>query len=351
MFIWKKCKIFADCKIRDALETINKQGLRIALVVDKQDYLLGVITDGDIRRALLNGAGLEDSVFNVMNKNPITAEKNFSRASLVEQMNELDILSIPILDGKKLIGLETLKENIENESKRDNPVFLMAGGFGKRLRPQTNECPKPMLLVGDRPILEIIVRRFIKAGFWNFFISTHYKSKMISDHFGDGTSLGVSISYIEEEKPLGTGGSLGLLPDDLPDELPLFVMNGDLLTEVDFLQLLDFHNKSNAIATICVREFEYQVPYGVVTGDGSTVVSIEEKPIHRFSVNAGIYVVSQKVIGTIDRDIKIDMPTLLESKINDSQSVAMFPLYEYWLDIGRLDDLKKANKDVYTLPK
>jgi NDP-sugar pyrophosphorylase family protein len=225
----------------------------------------------------------------------------------------------------------------------------MAGGFGTRLRPLTDNCPKPMLKVGDKPILEILVRSFIKAGFVNFYISTHFMPEQIHEYFGNGSGLGVNIVYVHEDSPLGTGGALGLLPDDLPKNLPLIMINGDVLTTVDFKRLLTFHNENQADATMCVREYDYQVPYGVINGEGNKITSMVEKPIQRFFVNAGIYIVSPKVIQSVPANHKIDMPTLLEQHMQKTDNILMFPIHEYWLDIGRMDDFKRAQMDIYTL--
>lgn len=346
---WSSVKVTPSSSIRDALEIINNEALRIALVVDEEDHFLGVITDGDIRRGLLKGHGIEASVLSVMNSSPITAAIGTGRQELIKKMNQFDILSIPILEGKKLVGLETLHDALTDKKVKENPVFIMAGGFGTRLRPLTDTCPKPMLKVGDKPILEILIRRFIEAGFRNFYISTHYMPELISEYFGDGSSLGVNITYIHEESPLGTGGALGLLPKKLPEELPLIMMNGDVLTKVDFERLLDFHNEHNADATMCVREYDYQIPYGVVNGEGGKITSMVEKPVQRFFVNAGIYVLSSQIVRSVATSQKIDMPTLLEQHRVTRDNILMFPIHEYWLDIGRMDDFKRAQNDIYGL--
>lgn len=342
-------KVLPENTIRDALEIINNEALRIALVVNESDELLGVITDGDVRRGLLKGKGLLEPASCVMNTSPITASLSTSRQELIDKMNQLDLLAIPIVEGKKLVALETLHSALTEKTVKKNPVFLMAGGFGTRLRPLTDTCPKPMLKIGDTPILEILIRRFIEAGFCNFFISTHYMPELITRYFGDGSSLGVNISYIHEETPLGTGGALGLLPDDLPEDLPLLMMNGDVLTKVDFEQLLEYHNCRNADATMCVREYDYQIPYGVVNGESGKITSMVEKPIQRFFVNAGIYVLSQHVVKSVGHNQKIDMPTLLEQHRVERDNVLMFPIHEYWLDIGRMDDFKRAQVDIHNL--
>ncbi|HHP0494754.1 nucleotidyltransferase family protein [Vibrio harveyi] len=346
---WQKTLISESSTIKQALEIINSEALRVAVVVDQDKKLLGMITDGDIRRGLLNELVLTDSVAKVMNSKPITAKKGTSKEHLVELMEKKQILSVPLLDeDKKVIGLETLHSALSKD-KYLNPVFIMAGGFGTRLRPLTDHCPKPMLKIGDKPILETVIRNFIKAGFVNFYISTHYMPEQIHQHFGDGSDLGVNISYVHEDTPLGTGGAIGLLPEDMPRDLPLIMINGDVLTKVDFQRLLNFHMENNADATMCVREYDYQIPYGVINGEGNRITSMVEKPIQRFFVNAGIYVVSPVVIQSVPENHHIDMPTLLEQHMNKRNNVLMFPIHEYWLDIGRMDDFNRAQTDIYTL--
>jgi len=345
---WKHVLISPDRSIREALEIINNEALRVALVVDNEGQLLGVITDGDIRRGLLKNLSLTAEVRFVMNSNPIVATIEASKKELTELMSHNGILSVPIVDNGIIVGLETIS-SVAINAKHNNPVFIMAGGFGTRLRPLTDHCPKPMLKVGDKPILETVLRSFIKAGFSNFYISTHFLPGVIHQHFGDGSKFGVNITYIHEENPLGTGGALGLLPEDLSEDLPLVMINGDVLTNIDFQRLLAFHNDNNAEATICVREYDYQIPYGVITGEGNKIVSMVEKPIHHFFVNAGIYVVSPSIFKSVPKNYRIDMPTLLEGFMNTNQGVLMFPIHEYWLDIGRIDDFKRAQQDIYSL--
>ena len=256
--------------------------------------------------------------------------------------------AIPLVDRGKLVGLETQKSLNSMPVKKGNPVFIMAGGFGKRLRPLTNNCPKPMLKLDKRPMLEILLTRFVNLGFSNFYISTHYMPEVISDYFGDGSKWNVKIQYVYEKYPLGTGGALGLLPDDVGD-LPIILINGDILTTVDFVKILDFHEKNTAEATLCVRKYEYQVPYGVVSGDGLNVKSMEEKPTHEFFVNAGIYVVNREVKNLCERGEHMDMPRVLEKLVTNAKEVLMFPVHEYWLDIGRPDDYRRAQIDVLGL--
>lgn len=344
---WKNILVKPEQPILEALQIIDSESLRTALVVDEEFHLLGVVTDGDVRRGLLKSLSLSSPVSSVMNTQPLTAKLGTPRKELVKYMEEKQLLAIPLLDGEKVAGLETL-QRVGQQSKYQNPVFLMAGGFGTRLKPLTDNCPKPLLKVGDKPILEILLDSFIRAGFVNFYISTHYLPDMIRSHFGDGSKWNVKITYVHEEIPLGTGGALGLLPDSAP-KLPLILINGDVLTNVDFERVLEFHNKHNSAATMCVRDYEYQVPFGVINGDGNKIISMVEKPIQRFFVNAGIYVVSPEVWRSVEQNSRIDMPSLLEQFIAKSSNVLMFPIHEYWLDIGRIEDYNRAQVDIRNL--
>ena len=221
-------------------------------------------------------------------------------------------------------------------------AIILAGGFGRRLHPLTEDTPKPLLKVGSQPILESIIGRFIKAGFHNFYISTYYKAEMIREYFGDGSSLGINIKYVNEEKPLGTAGSIGLLPKNL-SKLPIIMMNGDVLTKVNFEHLLNFHREQDSIATMCIREYDVQIPFGVVKIKEQQVENIEEKPIQKFFVNAGIYVFEPELVNKVNPNTHIDMPNLLEKQIKEGRSVSIFPIHEYWLDIGHMKEYESAH--------
>lgn len=341
---WRNVTLKQTDTMRSAIEVLNKESLRIVLVVDKEGRLLGTVTDGDVRRGLLKHLTMDTMLSELMCKDPTTATIHESRDTNIKKMKDLDILQIPILDDEnKVVGLETLQSLLE-KTKYDNPVFLMAGGFGKRLSPLTDHTPKPLLKIGSKPILETILEQFISAGFYNFYISTHYKAEMVREHFADGSKWNVSIKYIHEEKPLGTAGALGLLPTNLLG-LPVLMMNGDLLTKVDFEQLLKFHEENNGDATMCVREYDFQVPYGVIKAKDNYITSIIEKPVHKFFVNAGIYVLSASVQNSIDGLSYLDMPHMLESKIKEGGKVNMFPVHEYWLDIGHMEQFNQAQHD------
>lgn len=338
---WDSTLVAPDVTLSQAIAIMDKSALRIAIVVDDQRRLLGTLTDGDVRRALLRHLPLDVPVSQVMCTSPKVARPEWDRDRVLGVMKSAELLQLPVVnDDGHVVGLETLHGLLEKRLV-NNAVFLMAGGFGTRLQPLTHDCPKPLLKVGEKPILELILEGFIKAGFHRFYISTHYLPEMVRDHFGDGSRWGVSISYTHEDEPLGTGGALGLLPQEEINE-PMLLMNGDLLTTLNYRDLLAFHQDHPSAATMCVREFEYQVPYGVIQSDGHLVRSMVEKPVQKFFVNAGVYVLSPELVKCVRPGTRIDMPTLLEQSIASGQEVTMFPVHEYWLDIGRMEDFKRA---------
>ncbi|MEX5354138.1 nucleotidyltransferase family protein [Pseudomonas juntendi] len=342
---WQSVLLGPNVALEDAVAVLDREALRIVIVTDDQRRLLGTLTDGDVRRALLRHLPLTTPLFEVMHSNPQVAELSWSKERMLSVMEKYQLLQLPVVDEtRKVVGLETL-HGLLNKRHRDNPVFLMAGGFGTRLHPLTHTCPKPLLKVGEKPILELIMQGFINAGFHRFFISTHYMPEMIRDYFGDGSNWGVTIRYVHESEPLGTGGALGLLPHDEID-LPLFMMNGDLLTNLDFQNLLSFHEAHDGLATMCVREYEQQIPYGVIQSEGHRILSMVEKPTHRFFINAGIYLLSPELVKRIKPGTKIDMPSVLENAMKDGSVVNMFPIHEYWLDIGRMEDFYRAQAEV-----
>ena len=345
MHDWQKTILSKTDTMKIAIKTLEDESFRIVMIVDSNRRLIGTVTDGDIRRALIQHVSMDAQLDEFMFKNPTVATPCDNKETILAKMKEQDLLQIPIVDDNGVVlGLKTL-QNLLNKSKNKTPVFIMAGGFGKRLRPLTESVPKPMLKVGKKPILEEILERFIKAGFYNFYISTHYKAEVVREHFGNGDDWNVSIQYIHEKEPLGTAGALGLLPDNLLEQ-PIIVMNGDLLTKIDFEHLLNYHFEQGGSATMCVREYDFQVPYGVITAKENKVLSIVEKPIHRFFINAGIYVLNTSIIRRINTGGYLDMPQMLEDEISQGTEVNLFPIYESWLDIGRPEDYMKAKKDL-----
>lgn len=340
---YKNILLKPTATIKEALQTIDTQAIRIAIVIDDKNKVIGTISDGDIRRAILKGKDLSSSIEDVYYKKPTLCHINDSIDKIIQTAVSKKLYQIPIVDNKGgLVRIEELG-NMLSVSNRPNEVILMAGGLGTRLRPLTDSIPKPLLKVGDKPILETIISNFAKYGFVNITICVNYKSKMIIDYFGDGSKFGVNISYVHENDRLGTAGALSLLKNK-PTK-PFFVMNADLLTDVNFTSLLDFHHSEGSLATMCVREYDLQVPYGVIEVKDQQIRSIEEKPIHKFFINAGIYVLSPIVLDEIPYNKFYDMPTLFNTLISKKQKVTSFPIHEYWLDIGRLNEYKKANDE------
>ena len=340
---YKDILIGTKSSIKEALKVIDTGAMRIALVVDENMKLLGTLSDGDIRRGLLNNLSLDDSIENLYFKNPTTAFEGDSKDKIIQKAILNQVYQIPIIDKDGiLVDIITLV-TLLNIAKKRNRVILMAGGLGTRLRPLTQDIPKPLLKVGNKPILETIIKNFASHGFVNITISLNYKGEMIKEYFKDGSEFGVNIDYIEEDMRLGTAGALSLLTD-LPKE-PFFVMNADLLTDVNFSHFLDFHSHSNAYVSMCVREYEHQIPYGVVETNNENITSIIEKPIQKFFVNAGIYLLSPNALDHIPKNEFYDMPTLFNTFIEKEKKVISFPIHEYWLDIGRLEEYKKANEE------
>jgi len=337
----KEIFISPNATLYQAVESIGAGALQILLVVDEAGILLGSVTDGDIRRSILQGRNMDASIEHAMNSEPVVAQIGASREFVLSLMQAHVIHCIPIVDEQgRVVGLET-ETRLLWEGVEDTWVVLMAGGLGMRLRPLTEERPKPMLPINGKPILEGILERFLEQGYRKFFISVNYKAEMIEDYFGDGSRWGAEISYLHEDKRLGTAGALSLLPDrDVPEHI--LVMNGDLLTTVDFRQFLDFHKKTKAQASMCVRDYSMQVPYGVVEVDGHRFEGIKEKPAHRYYINAGIYLLSSSVLEEVPEDEFFDITSLFEKLKRQEQSLSVFPMRENWLDIGDVNEYKKA---------
>ncbi len=340
---WKDLLIQQGTSIVQAIKVIDSGGMQLALVIDEEGRLIGTVSDGDIRRGILRGIPLDHSVGEVMNCNPLVAGPSTTQDEIFSLLKSHILRQLPILDtSRRILGLAAL-EDFLNKETHDNPVIIMAGGMGHRLYPLTRDTPKPMLRVGSKPILESIVENFISQGFRSFYFSVNYKAEMVKNYFQDGSQFGAKIQYVEEETRLGTAGALSLLP--VKPKNPVIVMNGDLLTKVNFNQLLEFHIQQGAIATMCVKEYEFQVPYGVVSLDQRNhhIHSIDEKPTHKFFVNGGIYVLNPVVLDRIPKGQTFDMTSLFAELIDTKSPIGAFPVREYWMDIGRLDDFEKAN--------
>ena len=336
-------KLTSSATIKEALEIIDNGAMQIALVVDQNDTLLGTLTDGDIRRGLLKGLDLNSSIQSIIFTTPTLAKISDTKEEILKIALSKKLHQIPIIDDNgKFLGIQEIEELIKPKEKT-NKVVLMVGGLGTRLRPLTENTPKPMLKVGKKPILQTIVEKFAEYGYSNIVMCVNYKSHIIQDYFGNGSKFGVNIEYILEEQRMGTAGALSLLKEK-PTE-PFFVMNGDLLTNVNFEQLDSYHTSNHSMGTMCVREYDFQVPYGVVNIQDSRILSIEEKPTYKFFVSAGIYMLSPAVLDYIPQNQFYDMPTLFEKLISENKNAISFPLREYWLDIGRIEEYKKANEE------
>lgn len=342
MYKIDEIKINQNASIKQALKVIDKGAIKVAVVLSDDGLLLGMLSDGDIRRALLKGMSLDDSITSIINKHPVVANINDTKERILELANEKKLHQIPIISNGKLIGIQDIREFLTPKNK-PNKVILMVGGLGTRLRPLTNDVPKPMLDVGNKPILHTIVENFAKYGYTDIIMCVNYKSEIIKEYFGNGDKFGVKIEYVLESQRMGTAGALSLLKEKPKDDF--FVMNGDLLTNVNFEYLHEYHKDSNACASICVRKYEMQVPYGVVNVRANKVTSIEEKPTQSFFVSAGIYMFSPIVLDFIPKGVFYDMPTLFGELLKQGFAVYPFFIREYWLDIGKMDEYRRANDE------
>jgi dTDP-glucose pyrophosphorylase/predicted transcriptional regulator len=333
----------------EALRVIDRGAAQIALVVDEQQRLLGTLTDGDIRRGLLNGETLEAPAERLMNRQFRFVRSGEDQAAVLEMMRREVLRQIPVLDEQGRVVELLLLQELLAPAELPNAVVIMAGGKGTRLRPHTEHCPKPMLLVDGKPMLEILLGHCIASGFRRFYLSVNYLKEQIIEHFGDGKSWGVSIDYLVEDEPLGTAGSLQLLPVRVQE--PFLVMNGDVLTRLNPSQLLRFHVEHEAAATLCVREHFTTVPFGVVQTKGVELAGFEEKPSYRQLVNAGVYVIDPQLLPLLPPHQATDMPTLLQSAQQAGHWVAVCPIHEYWIDVGRPETLHQAHQEWPTGPE
>lgn len=339
---WLKLAVKPKTSLVDVLTILNKRPW-IVLVVNDESKLLGTITDGDVRRALISGKSMESLALDVMQKDFISVStKQLKDIDLIKLMNEKGISQIPIIDEFGiLVDLRLLDEKAPTETF-STPVVIMAGGLGTRLRPLTDNCPKPMLKVDGKPMLEIIIESLIQQGFVNFYLAINYLGEQIVSYFKDGSHLGVNIFYMKENKRLGTAGALSLLPQ--LDE-SMIVMNGDVLTTTDYKGLLSFHHKQGGLMSVCVREHQTEVPYGVIDLDGGEVSGFIEKPRYNDFVNAGIYSINPEVLKYLEYSEYKDMPELMKDLLQDGKKISAFPLHEYWMDIGMHSEFKQASGD------
>lgn len=340
---WQETLLAPGATLREALDSLNRTGCQIALVVDEERRLLGTLSDGDARRAMLKGLTLADEVADAMHLSPTCAGADEDRRSIMATMQRLGLHQIPLIDATGIvIGLETIDEYLA-APVRDHWVVVMAGGLGSRLEELTRDTPKPMLKVGSRPLLETLVRGFAEQGFRHFYFAVNYRAEQIEAHFGNGTDLGVEIRYLRERHRLGTAGALSLLPER--PESPIVVTNADLLMKEDFGRMVDRHVASGVAATMAVRDYEMQVPFGVVRERDGLIEGIDEKPIHRFVVSAGMYVLSPQALGLVPLNEFFDMPSLFGAMAERGMRMRCHAIDGYWLDVGRMPDFERANLD------
>lgn len=343
---WRHAILPEDATVHDAICNLDEVALQIILIVDRENKLIGTLSDGDIRRGLLKGLQLASSIEPIISRNPLVVPETLQREFVLQLMTVNKIRQVPIVDEEgRILGLH-LWDHLARPIERKNVMVIMAGGRGTRMRPYTKECPKPMLQVAGKPMLEHIIQRAKVEGFHDFIISVHYLGQIIEDYFADGGHLGVKIDYLREKLPLGTAGALSLI-EVKPNE-PFVITNGDVITDIRYSELLDFHERHAADATMAVRSHEWQHPFGVIQMQGIKIAAIEEKPISRTHINAGVYALSPSVLDYLESGEACDMPTLFERIRERGRNTIAYPMYEPWLDVGRPDDLDKANQERLT---
>ena len=332
-----------NSSILEVVSNLSKTGYLICCIVDKSNKLLGSITDGDIRRGLLAGKTMEDSALDIITSNPVTSFIDFSENHNIELCKKHNINQIPIVASQNIIQALYLRREYAYVEKKPNTILIMAGGFGKRMMPLTEDLPKPMLEISGKPILEHIICNARSQGFSSFCISVHYLPDKIKNYFLDGSKWGVNITYVEESKPLGTAGCLTLFEEK--PQLPFIVINGDLYSEINYRSILSFHNSNNADATMCVKLQAFQNPFGVISMDGIEIQNVEEKPIQSSYINSGIYVIEPSQLSYLEKNQYTQMTDFFMLLKNKSRKIVAFPLHEGWQDLGNPTDLKKMNSD------
>jgi dTDP-glucose pyrophosphorylase len=339
---WRKGLLPADATLKQAIRNLNESSLQIVLAVSPDGTLIGTLTDGDIRRGLMRGLDLNSSIDSIIYREPLVVPPQLGRDTVLQLMQTNKIHQLPVIDeSRRVVGLH-LWDELMVPSQRPNLMVIMAGGQGTRLRPHTENCPKPLLQVGGKPMLEHIIERARAEGFEHFVLAIHYLGHMIEDYFGDGSRWQVKIDYLREASPLGTAGAIGLL--NPRPEMPFLVSNGDVLTDIRYGELLDFHCRHGAFATMAVRLHEWQHPYGVVRTKGVDIIGFEEKPIARSHINAGIYVLEPGVLDALTYGEPCDMPALFSRLQERIARTIVYPMHEPWLDVGRVEDYNEVNR-------
>ena len=341
--LWSQAVLPINSNIKEAVQVLNETSLRIVLVTDATGALIGTISDGDIRRGLLKGLDLASPIESIVHHDALVVPPNLNRDVVVQLMTANNIQQIPIVNEKMhVVGLH-LWDQINAPTARSNIMVIMAGGKGSRLHPQTENCPKPLLPIAGKPILEHIIERAKVEGFTHFILAIYHLGHMIEEYFGNGDALGVQIEYLREDSPLGTAGALSLL-NPVP-ESAFVVTNGDVITDIRYGELLDFHIQHSATATMAVRVHEWQNPFGVVQTQGVEIIGYEEKPVSKSYINAGVYVIEPSAIRLLDKSVPCNMPTLFELLQKQENKIIAYPIHERWLDVGRPDDLMTASMD------
>ena len=337
---WQQAKLPIGSTIRQAVEVLNEVSLRIVLVVDETGILVGTVSDGDIRRGLLKGLSLTSLIDSIVRRDALVVPPGLGREVVVQLMIANSIQQIPIVDENLFVIGMHLWDQIGAPAERENLMVIMAGGKGTRLHPQTENCPKPLLPMAGKPILGHIINRAKGQGVSPFVLAIHHLGHMIEEYFGNGEAFGVKIEYLREESPLGTGGALSLL-DPLPNSA-FVVTNGDVLTDINYGDLLEFHSQHKAMATMAIRVHEWQNPFGVVETKGVEIIGYEEKPLSRTYINAGVYVIEPHAISLMRRSAPCDMPTLFSMIQEQKMRTVVYPIHERWLDVGIPAELQKA---------
>lgn len=337
---WRKALLPTESTLQDAVRNLDESALQITMVVSSGGELVGTITDGDVRRGLLRGLSLASPIDSVVHPDPMVVPPELSRDLVLQLMRANRVHQLPVVDeNRKVVGLHVLDE-LMAPKQRPNLMVIMAGGKGTRLRPQTEVCPKPLLEVAGKPMLEHIIERAKLDGIHYFVLAIHYLGHMIENYFGDGSRWQVQIDYLREDAPLGTAGAIGLM--NPRPATPFLVTNGDVLTDIRYGDLLDFHSSHGAAATMAVRLHEWQHPFGVVQTRGVEIVGFEEKPIARTHINAGVYVLDPDALNVLNPGAHCDMPTLFERLQSEAKRTVAYPMHEPWLDVGRPADLAEA---------
>lgn len=341
---WRRALISPEATMAETIENLNTVGIKLALCVDAEGRLVGAVSDGDLRRGLLRGLTMQDPVREIANPNPLVVPEGSERDMVRAIMQLNKVLQVPVVDAEgRVVGLH-LWDALDKVPSHDHTMVVMAGGKGTRLRPYTENCPKPLLPVAGKPMLQHIIERAKSQGFGRFVLSLNYLGQMIRDHFGDGSSYGVQITYVDEDEPLGTAGALSLI-QPRPDSA-FVVTNGDVLTDIDYRELIEFRERHNAHGVMAVRMYEWTNPYGVVQMEGVDITGFAEKPVSRSHINAGVYAFSPAALDLLTRNQHCDMPTFFDQLREAGKRTVAYPMHEPWLDVGRQDDLEHANATI-----